>query len=274
MRTKLLLLGALLSVGWAGARAQTRPWTYQSTTVGLAYEYEHYDVPTTSNWHYGSLFGSIGLGGVVLVPQLNWGDRIFAGNDDARRSGLQLQMDLYPKLSKHFYLFASYGYSASDVFARHRAALELYGSTTNGWELSAGGRYVLFGSVDVATYTVSVGKYWSRWWVMLRLMGTDQSTNAAFQPAAQLTARMFGKRDERNYVQLQASYGFSADEVTYYHSASLSDLLHSASVGLSIKQAVAKRVVLIGGLSYRWEEFRDRDARNVLGAQAGVLFRF
>lgn len=258
-------------------QAQTEKHDYNSLEIGVEYQLENYTVPVTSNWHTASLNAKIGMKNIVWLPQITYGSRLFDKDSDASKKGLAAQLDIYPKFSPKLYMYGSYGYSASEVFPRQRAAAELYYAVGHGWELSGGAKYTFFPSNEgshIVTYTVSGSKYLGRYLVALRGNLTDQSTNKTLSPSGTLTTRRYFA-NERDYLQLSLIYGISAEDVTYFQTgARLTNISNSLGTAVSVKKTLFNHFVLSAGLWYRYENYHDSYTRNVFGFGVGTSYRF
>ncbi|GAA4459972.1 hypothetical protein GCM10023093_01850 [Nemorincola caseinilytica] len=85
-----------------------------------------------------------------------------------KKPGLQYEMDLYPKLSKTFYMYLNAGYGDHlEVFPRWRAGTSLFANLPHAYEAEAGVRYLYYTN-DIFFYTGYVGKYISKFLVGAR----------------------------------------------------------------------------------------------------------
>jgi len=124
-------------------------------------------------------------------------------------TGLQYEMDAYPKISENNYGYLNYGFSQSSVFPDHRFGAELFHSFPKAFEGSLGMRTLFFGSSDVTIYTGSVGKYISNYWISLRSYVTPGTTGTSV--SGQLQMRRYFS-DPENYIGLRLGYGVSPDD--------------------------------------------------------------
>ena len=124
-------------------------------------------------------------------------------------TGLQYEMDAYPKISENNYGYLNYGFSQSSVFPDHRFGAELFHSFPKAFEGSLGMRTLFFGSSDVTIYTGSVGKYISNYWISLRSYVTPGTAGTSV--SGQLQMRRYFS-DPENYIGLRLGYGVSPDD--------------------------------------------------------------
>lgn len=152
-------------------------------------------------------------------------------------TGLQYEMDAYPKISENNYGYLNYGFSQSSVFPDHRLGAELFHSFPKAFEGSLGMRTLFFGSSDVTIYTGSVGKYISNYWISLRSYVTPGTTGTSV--SGQLQMRRYFS-DPENYIGLRFGYGVSPDDnQNLVNSDSSSRLkLNTRSIRLELNQII------------------------------------
>ena len=124
-------------------------------------------------------------------------------------TGLQYEIDAYPKISENNYGYLNYGFSQSSVFPENRIGAEWYHNFPKSFEGSVGIRTLFFSSSDVTIYTATFGKYISNYWISLRSFvtpGSDGTSVSGFL----LMRRYFS--DPENYIGLRLGYGVSPDE--------------------------------------------------------------
>lgn len=172
-------------------------------TVGATYALDVFS-RTFSPAHYGS---------IQLSRQNAWGSSIVRLNYANRfnSSGLQYEIDLYPRISNGVYAYLNYGYSSSSIFPVHRAGAEIFSKLPKRLELSGGVRYLNFGSVNtVYIYTGSLGVYFKNYWLSVRPYITpDKKTGTSYSTT--LSFRKYWQ-DSENYIGLNIGAGFSPDE--------------------------------------------------------------
>lgn len=158
---------------------------------------QRFDPITTSSIAYKrqTPFGSI-------IPRINNSNRV-------GKNGIQLDLDLYPKIAKGFYAYVNYGYSESDLYPNHKMGGDVYYNHKSGVELSAGGRFINFATKDVKSITNSLGYYKGNYYFSLRSYITPES-NKLTRVSGNLLVRKYLK-DAENYMGLNVGYGFSPE---------------------------------------------------------------
>ena len=158
---------------------------------------QRFDPITTSSIAYKrqTPFGSI-------IPRINNSNRV-------GKNGIQLDLDLYPKIAKGFYAYVNYGYSESDLYPNHKVGGDIYYNHKSGLEFSGGGRFINFTTRDIKSITNSIGYYKGNYYFSLRSYITPESNNLT-RVSGNLLVRKYLK-DAENYMGLNAGYGFSPE---------------------------------------------------------------
>ncbi len=165
--------------------------------------------------------------GVEYIRETSWGKIIPRINYSNRFdiTGIQYEIDLYPKFSKKFYGYFNYGYSTSEIYPNHRAGAELYANLPKGFEASLGMRYLTnlpegydpslglgflnSEAKNTAIYTGSVGWYKGNYYMSLRTYMTPANNNTS-GIAGLFTARKYLK-DAKNYLGVALGMGFTPE---------------------------------------------------------------
>ncbi|WP_300025529.1 YaiO family outer membrane beta-barrel protein [uncultured Maribacter sp.] len=138
----------------------------------------------------------------AIIPRINNSNRI-------GKNGIQLDIDLYPKIAKGFYAYLNYGYSESDLYPNHKVGGDVYYNHKSGIEFSAGGRIINFATRDVKSITNSLGYYTGNYYFSLRSYITPESNNLT-NVSGNLLVRKYLK-DAKNYMGLNVGFGFSPE---------------------------------------------------------------
>ncbi|MGC1516498.1 MAG: YaiO family outer membrane beta-barrel protein [Maribacter sp.] len=137
-----------------------------------------------------------------IIPRINYSNR-FGIN------GVQLNLDLYPKIAKGMYAYVNYGYSNSPIYPRHRVGGDVYLNIDGGLEFSAGGRFISFTNTDVTLITNSVGYYTGNYYFSLRSYITPSSDNLT-SISGNLLVRKYLK-SAVNYLGVNVGIGYSPE---------------------------------------------------------------
>ncbi len=137
-----------------------------------------------------------------IIPRLNYSSR--SGN-----SGVQYDIDLYPKFLKRFYAYLNYGYSNSTLFTRHKAGGDVYASLPGAFEFSAGGRYVATATREITSITNSIGHYRGNYYFSFRSFITPRPESLTSFSVNLLTRKYL--KDADNYFGISAGVGYSPE---------------------------------------------------------------
>ena len=137
-----------------------------------------------------------------IIPRINYANRF-------ETHGLQFEMDFYPELSKTFYGYLNYGYSASDIFPNHRVGVELYANLPKGKEASLGIRYLDFLDGQNTLYTASIGLYKGNYYWSLRTYVTPNSSGSTGLSGT-LTGRKYLSHADQ-YLGLLLAIGYTPE---------------------------------------------------------------
>jgi YaiO family outer membrane protein len=157
-----------------------------------------------------------------LTRRERFGDGILRVNYANRfsTSGVQGEIDLYPKFTNGVYAYLNYGYSSSPLFPAHRLGAEVYSKLPRGAEASLGVRYLKFeGGNNVAIYTASASLYYKNYLFSFRpFLAPSVSGNSFFSV---VNARRY-LNDGENYLGVSGGFGFSPDEARLQSARGLS----------------------------------------------------
>jgi YaiO family outer membrane protein len=222
--------------------------TAMNSGIGVSYSADRFS----------DTYGPMNAAFLQLSRRTDYGT-LFARLNYAARfglSGIQIETDLYPRLANGVYAYLNYGYSASDLFPRHRGGAELYTKLPSSLEASIGLRSLYFGPASSVTiYTGSLGLYFGSYWISARPYFIPG--DAGLTKSASLTLRKyFG--DAENFVSLKAGVGFSADERVVQSTTGFSGkdifYLKSQTVGAGWQQSLSTYILFVATLDVTNQE--------------------
>jgi YaiO family outer membrane protein len=229
---------------------------------------------------FSDTYGPMNAAFLQLSRRTDYGS-LFARLNYAARfglSGIQIETDLYPRLANGVYAYLNYGYSASDLFPRHRAGAELYTKLPSSLEASIGLRSLYFGPASSVTmYTGSLGFYFGSYWISARPYFIPG--DAGLTTSASLTLRKyFG--DAENFVSLKVGAGFTADERVVQSTTGFpgKDIfyLKSKTVGAGWQQSLSTYILLVATFDVTNQEisFRPGNYTNMYSLALGLRATF
>jgi YaiO family outer membrane protein len=244
--------------------AQNESYSDRQNMAAIAFTYDRYgnDIADWERMHVEyRRFTERG----PIIGRLNIGHRF--GITD-----YQGELDIWPVFSENWYGYANIGISGGDLFPGFRAGAELYRVLPNGFETSAGFRYLNFSEDDVLIFTGSLSKYLGNWLLIARpfLTPQDGDVSASINLIAR---RYFGKPE--NFASLIGGIGFSPDEQRLLDGNAEERLLMSRYVGIVGNYLVQNRFELFGELKLTGQQFPFTDDYvSIYTLEAGARYRF
>jgi YaiO family outer membrane protein len=124
-----------------------------------------------------------------------------------QKTGIQYEIDMYPKITKGMYAYVSAGVSNTDLFPSVRYGAELYKSLPKSFEMSLGFRGLKYTETTII-YTGSVGWYFGNSYWSFRTYVTPG--DAGSSKSGTINYRRY-RRDADNYFSISAGVGFSPE---------------------------------------------------------------
>jgi YaiO family outer membrane protein len=254
-----LLLVLLLAIGSPAAVGQSGLPGAERRAL-LEYAFTRLD-GGAEPWHLGSLELSRRSPGGTLLARGSLARRF-------DRTGTQLEVEAYPRLSRRTYAFMGAGFSPDELFPEVRLGAELFTALAPGWEASAGARWLDFRTRDVTLLTGSVGAYPGSWYLAARpFLALDDGGSSL---SGTVLARRY-LRDADEYVSLRLGGGEAPAEV--FTAAEL-ERVGSARAAVEGKTRLTRGANLLASLGWERDDLpADRERRRVT-AGVGVETRF
>lgn len=137
-----------------------------------------------------------------VIPRINYSNRL-------QTSGIQYDIDFYPKFSKMFYAYLNYGFSNSTIYPNHKAGGDLYANLPGAMEASAGLRFISFDTRDIYSIASSIGHYSGNYYFSLRSFITPKPQGVA-TISGNLLVRKY-RRDGENYAGISLGMGYAPE---------------------------------------------------------------
>ena len=138
----------------------------------------------------------------VLIPRLNFNRRF-------NINGVQAEVDAYPRFNKTLSGYFNYGYSASQIFPRHRIGGEILKELPKAMEVSLGFRYLSFDADDATILTGTFGLYRGNYYAVLRPYVIPDSKKGLGVSGNLLVRRYL--KDGNNFLGMNLVYGFDTE---------------------------------------------------------------
>lgn len=232
-----------------------------------SYFYDHFNVPYERRWHVLGLGLSLPYEKFTLIPHLNTGYLASGSEGFTNSLALQGNLDSYIKLGPKNYMFAGYGYSASDYFPDHRIAFNFWQVLPSNWTVSAGARYFYwnehftFLSLGVEKY---VGNFWFEWknYLFYKQYGPSVSSYLSLR---------YYSGNAKDYFGTTIGYGTSPDEPI----SSLTDLqrLNTLSFRIAYMKQLNYRYRIRAGAGYLFDEYAENQRRQRFEFTASLYIR-
>lgn len=136
---------------------------------------------------------------ISLISRMNVSNRF-------NTTGVQFELDGYPKVTKGVYAYLNFGYSNTNLFPDYRHGAELHFSLPYSMDASFGYRALHFGTSTTKMYTGSVGLYRGNYYVVFRPYFTPNDAGTSKSGSIQI--RKY-KSDEDNYWGISVGLGYS-----------------------------------------------------------------
>lgn len=233
--------------------------------IGVTYDFIHFDKQFDDPWHLLSVdYGrQTSLGSII--GRVNYANRF-------NNSGVQFEVDAYPRISNTFQAYISGGYSNDvGVFPEYRAGFSLYANLPKSFEAEAGFRYLTFGE-STWIYTFSVGKYYKNFWFNLRTYLTP-SNNDVSRSFSLTTRYYFGGADD--YFSLRLGTGLSPDDPQNNVLIGNSNYkLTSNNVTIGYRKSIKTFNILTLNLGLDNQEYKLNTKGNQIDFGIGYIRRF
>lgn len=233
-------------------------------TVGITYNFVHFDKQFDDDWHIlsASYKRATAIGSVIF--KTNYANK-FADN------GLQFELEAYPRLSKMFYLYVGTGYSNDvGIFPKYRTGVSVFANLPRSFEGELGYRQLYF-SNSIWMYTASIGKYYQNFWFNLRTYLTPGEESISQSYAA--TVRYYTK-GANDYLSFVIGRGLSPEENRNNLLDNAPYKLKTFKVGAEYNFSVNKTNLFSLSSTYYNQEFRPNERGNQLDIIIGYAKTF
>lgn len=232
--------------------------------IGIKYDYIHFDKQFPDDWQLFSIDYTRQTKQGPITARVNYANRF--GN-----SGLQYELEAYPKISKTFYGYLNIGYSEDvNVLPKWRAGASLYANLPKAFETELGIRYLYFNS-DVFIYTLYLGKYYNNFLFGARTYVTPASSNIA-QSYSVLVRYYYKGVDD--YIGLSAGAGLSPDDRRINVQLNSNYKLRTYTTELTVRHAIKRLNIIMFNASLLNQEYLPETIGNQIQVGVGYIRRF
>ena len=267
MTTRLLMgAAALLALSPLHAMAQevgeSRPRARRDELLGAEYTLVKFAEDDVEPWHLGSFSYRRRSEEGTILARVNVASRFST-------TGMQTELEAYPRINDIFYAYLNLGYSSSSIFPDWRSGGELFTNLPNAWEGSLGYRQLRYDGHPITLITGAVGKYVGNYWVSVRPFVRPSSSGTTATTLLQ-ARRYFADGD--HFVGARFGVGNAPPDLQPPDAASLARE-HSVSVAVHGSGDLAPRLLGTWLLGYERERLLANRTRTGVSASAGVRVR-
>jgi YaiO family outer membrane protein len=192
-------------------------------------------------------------------------------------TGIQGEVDLYPRISNGVYTYLNYGFAGSSslLFPAHRIGAESFFKLPYAFESSLGLRYLYFGAGnDVIMYTGTIGYYYKDFWFSVRPFVIPSSIS--FSRSLSLTSRYYYDGSADEFFSARIGAGFSPDERNYDPANKNIYFLTAETYGLGWQQPFGFVSLLMVNIDYTKQELLIKPGSfvDVLTVAVGYRYKF
>ncbi|WP_288245057.1 YaiO family outer membrane beta-barrel protein [uncultured Chryseobacterium sp.] len=231
--------------------------------ISVTYNYSHFDKQFPDDWHIVSLGYKrvTSIGSVIL--RANYANK-FA------ESGVQAELEAYPRLSNMFYLYVGAAYSNDvGIFPKYRTGVSLNANLPHSFEAEIGYRQLYF-SNNIWMYTASVGKYYKNFWFNIRTYITPDNKNISHSYTG--TIRYYTK-SAQDYFALQIGTGISPEESRNNLLENETFKLKTFKIGGEYNFSIKRNLFSVGAMYFN-QEYRPNEKGNQFDVILGYTRKF
>lgn len=232
--------------------------------IGIKYDYVHFDKQFPDPWQLASIDYTRQTRAGSFTARVNYANRF-------NRTGLQYELESYPRFSRTFYGYLNVGYSEEvGVFPKWRAGASLFTNLPKAFESELGIRYLYFNS-DVLVYTAYLGKYFRSFLFGARTFLTPHANNIS-QAYIVMMRYYYGSIDD--YVGLNLGAGVSPDDRRVNVQLNSAYKLRSYNAELTFRHVIRRLNVITANVSVLNQEYLPNTIGNQLQLGLGYIRRF
>ena len=212
-----------------------------SNRLSVEYFNDQETVPASQTWEMERYAYERITKGVRLMGRVTTG--LYMSDGISKRS-TQYEFEGSPSFPDRSYSVINYSYSSGSIFPRHRIGLEYFHVLNNDWEASAGLRYLSFMDENdkmqpVQAYTMSVSKYFHKWWLSFRPYFTTITQGSA--NSYSLTTRYYFSRPN-NFFTVEVATGLSPDDPKNYAGGYRAYVLKGTRFKVGLQQMIGQHI--------------------------------
>lgn len=235
--------------------------------IGLSYDYAYFDKQFADPWHQASFDYTRTTGIGSVIGRINYANRF-------KESGVQYELEAYPRISNTFYSYVGFGYSdKAGVFPQWRGGFSLYANLPASFEGELGFRYLKFSGDPTWSYTAYLGRYYKSWLFGARTYLTPSTYTSTVSASYNVSARYYyGSADD--LAGMNIGYGISPDDRLNAIQLDTKERLVSYKVGFIFKKKVSLYNILSIDGSWFNQEYLPQTRGNQYQISVAWVRRF
>lgn len=216
-------------------------------SIGINYDLIAFDNGVKKPWHLVSFEYTHRIKKVPLIARVNYANRF-------SQSGLQLEAEAYPHISKKIYAYINAGYSKNSLlFPKYKAGFSLYFSLPAAYEVEGGCRILYFNS-QTWVYTASLAKYYKNYWFNLSTFLTPDNNNIL--QSYFLKTRYY--LNDTDFIMLTLGTGISPDDRNNNIQLNTNAGLSSKKAEAGIRHTIKKKNVILFNVGFMSQEYEHK----------------
>ncbi|MFN2380293.1 MAG: YaiO family outer membrane beta-barrel protein [Bacteroidales bacterium] len=228
---------------------------FRGVDLYTGYSFDAFDKPYQRFWQIFSMGAIYPTAKGPLLGGVNFGNLRSDQLSGVSETGIQLQVEYWPKTGEKGYMWIAWAYSPFRYFPQHRISAEYWRNLSKGWVVSAGASYYYFDrNIFIPAFSVEkyLGKFWFSGKTYVHLK--DAGTTASFF----LKARRY--LNDFDYLQLTAGAGTAPDEP--FDIATDLDRQKAIAFKAAVNKGLGRQLSVKTGVGYSREEYTGSLKRN------------
>ncbi len=233
--------------------------------IFLGYNFDTFQEPYSRFWQIFRVGAKYETSVGPILGTVNFGNLHADTDPRIVETGIQVQAEFWPKISKRTYAWLAYAYSPFKYFPKHRAAAEYWYNLNKGWVMSAGASYYYFDR-HIVIPTVSVEKYAGKYWLSARTY--IHLKEAGSSASVFLSIRRYC--NDTDYLQFTAGAGTAPDEP--WDLVVDLDRQKAAAFKMIFNKKLSDSFTVKAGAGYSREEYLNEQRRNRFEGFLNIFF--
>lgn len=211
---------------------------------------------------------------IILKNKTKYGPLLLSANHSNRfnLTGIQGEVEFYPKLDSNYYAYIDLGVSGSELFPNFRNGISLFRALPKAFEVELGYRNLFFKEAgNVWFYLGSVTKYFGNNNLTYRFTSIHSPEGSSATHGLKLTHYL---DDQLSSVSLELGSGTNARDYQTYSSFKPFSNINSKRIQIDYKQFVHHRIAISFTGAYEEAPYRENQQGKRLTFGMGLNLKF